>query len=89
MPKARCYIKGLLAEVETSPDPARHVPEIDAIVHRAGGFLDAACHSLMHEVGRTRQAARLWTIETLYTYVQPNDPGCSAGFGIPGHTPAR
>jgi hypothetical protein len=83
VPKARCYIKGLLAEVETSPDPARHVPEIDAMVHEAGGFLEAACHSLMHEVGRTYAKRHDLTIETLYTYVpRSNDPGCSAGFGM-------
>jgi hypothetical protein len=83
VPKARCYIKGLLAEVETSPDPARHVPEIDAMVHEAGGFLEAACHSLMHEVGRTYAKRHDLTIENLYTYVpRSNDPGCSAGFGM-------
>ena len=83
VPKARCYIKGLLAEVESSPDPAHHVPEIDAMVHEAGGFLEAACHSLMHEVGRTYAKRHDLTIETLYTYVpRSNDPGCSAGFGM-------
>jgi hypothetical protein len=83
VPKARCYIKGLLAEVESSPDPARHVPEIDAMVHEAGGFLEAACHSMMHEVGRTYAKRHHLTIETLYTYVpRSNDPGCSAGFGM-------
>jgi hypothetical protein len=83
VPKARCYIKGLLAEVESSRDPARHVPEIDALVHEAGGFLEAACHSMMHEVGRTYAKRHHLTIETLYTYVpRSNDPGCSAGFGM-------
>jgi hypothetical protein len=83
VPKARCYIKGLLAEVESSPDPARHVPEVDAMVHEVGGFLEAACHSLMHEVGRTYAKRHHLTIETLYTYVpRSNDPGCSAGFGM-------
>jgi len=83
VPKAHCYIKGLLAEVEKSPDPARHVPEIDAMVHETGGFLEAACHSFMHEVGRTYAKRHHLTIETLYTYVpRSNDPGCSAGFGM-------
>ena len=51
--KARCYVRGLLHEVERSPNPATGVPAIDGKVHDAGGFLEAACHSLMHEVGRT------------------------------------
>lgn len=83
VPKARCYMRGLLAEVEKSDDPARHVPEIDAKVHEAGGYLEAACHSLMHGVGRTYAKRHDVTIETLYTYVpRSNDPGCSAGFGM-------
>jgi hypothetical protein len=83
IPKARCYVRGLMAEVEKSSDPARDLPEIDRKVHEAGGFLEAACHSLMHEVGRTYAKRRGITIENLYTYVpRSNDPGCSAGFGM-------
>ena len=83
VPKARCYVRGLLAEVEKSTDTARDVPEIDRKVHEAGGFLEAACHSLMHEVGRTYAKRHGVTVENLYTYVpRSNDPGCSAGFGM-------
>jgi len=81
--KARCYVRGLSVEVERAGDPARNLPEIDRKVHEAGGFLEAACHSLMHEVGRTYAKRHDLTIETLYTYVpRSNDPGCSAGFGM-------
>lgn len=82
-PKARCYVRGLLAAVEASDDPARRLPQIDAKVHAVGGFLEAACHSLMHEVGRTWARRHGVTIENLFTYVpRSNDPGCSAGFGM-------
>jgi hypothetical protein len=83
VPKARCYMRGLLAEVEKSKSPAQYLPVIDRKVHQAGGFLEAACHSLMHEVGRTWARRHDVTIENLYTYVpRSNDPGCSAGFGM-------
>lgn len=82
-PKARCYVEGLLAEVERLGSPATGLPKIDAQVHEAGGFLQAACHSLMHEVGRTWAKRHGVTIETLYQHVpRSNDPGCSAGFGM-------
>jgi hypothetical protein len=81
--KTRCYVDGLLREVEKSDDPARGVPAIDVRVHEAGGFLEAACHSLMHEVGRTWGKRHDLTLENLYRYVpRSNDPGCSAGFGM-------
>lgn len=81
--KARCYVDGLLREVERGGSPATGVPRIDGQVHDVGGFLEAACHSLMHEVGRTWAKRHGVTIETLYTYVpRSNDPGCSAGFGM-------
>lgn len=80
---ARCYVRGLLAAVEESGDPAREVPAIDRKVHTAGGFLEAGCHSLMHEVGRTWARRHDVTIENLYNFVpRSNDPGCSAGFGM-------
>lgn len=48
-----------------------------------GGFLEAACHSLMHEVGRTWARRHGVTVENLSDYVpRSNDPGCSAGFGM-------
>ena len=82
-PKARCYVKGLLEEVERLGNPATGLLDIDRKVHEVGGFLQAACHSLMHEVGRTWAKDHGVTIENLYTYVpRSNDPGCSAGFGM-------
>ena len=81
--KARCYVRGLLREVDRSGNPATGVPAIDAKVHDVGGFLEAACHSLMHEVGRTWARQHDLTIENLQRYVpHSNDPGCSAGFGM-------
>ena len=81
--KTRCYVSGLLREVERSGNPAQGVPRIDAKVHDVGGFLESACHSLMHEVGRTWGRQHGLTIEDLQLYVpRSNDPGCSAGFGM-------
>jgi hypothetical protein len=81
--KTRCYVDGLLSEVERRGDPATGLPDIDREVHQAGGFLEAACHSLMHEVGRTWGRKHGVTLETLNRYVpRSNDPGCSAGFGM-------
>lgn len=81
--RARCYVRGLLTAVERAEDPARGVPAIDEQVHEVGGFLEAACHSLMHEVGRTWAKRHDVTIENLFRYVpRSNDPGCSAGFGM-------
>ena len=81
--KARCYVQGLLRTVERSGNPATGVPAIDAEVHDVGGFLEAACHSLMHEVGRTWAKRHDLTLAQLYRYVpRSNDPGCSAGFGM-------
>lgn len=82
-PRVRCYVEGLLAEVERLGNPSSGLPVIDEKVHDVRGFLEAACHSLMHEVGRTWAKRHGVTIETLYTYVpRSNDPGCSAGFGM-------
>jgi hypothetical protein len=79
----RCYVDGLLAMVESSASPARELPKIDDEVHSTGGFLEAACHSLMHEVGRTYAEWRHVTFATLMRYTpRSNDPGCSAGFGM-------
>jgi hypothetical protein len=81
--KTRCYVTGLLREVERQGNPAQGVPRIDAEVHEAGGFLEAACHSLMHEVGRTWARKHDLALEDLQRYVpRSNDPGCSAGFGM-------
>ena len=81
--KARCYVRGLLRTVESTGNPARGLPQIDRKVHEAGGFLEAACHSLMHEVGRTWARRHNVTLESLNRFVpRSNDPGCSAGFGM-------
>jgi hypothetical protein len=80
---ARCYTRGLLAAVEQGGDPSTGVPKIDAQVHEVGGFVEAACHSLMHEVGRLWAKRHGVTVETLFRYVpRSNDPGCSGGFGM-------
>jgi hypothetical protein len=81
--RSRCYIRGLLAAVEKAGNPARELPRIDKTVHTSGGFLEANCHILMHEVGRTWARRHGVTLETLFRYVpKSNDPGCSAGFGM-------
>ncbi len=83
-PKRRaCYVRGLLADVEESGDPAHKLPRIDQKVRSSGGFLASACHILMHEVGRTWARRHNVTLETMFRYVpKSNDPGCSAGFGM-------
>lgn len=81
--RSHCYIRGLLAIVEKSGDPAHELPKIDGTVHVGGGFLEANCHILMHEVGRTWARRHGITLETMYRNVpRSNDPGCSAGFGM-------
>jgi hypothetical protein len=78
-----CYVRGLLAMVEATNDPARELPRIDGRVRASGGFLAANCHILMHEVGRSWARSHGITLETLYRNVpRSNDPGCSAGFGM-------
>lgn len=79
----RCYTRGLHDAVEKEGDPSLGVPRIDGKVHEVGGFLEAACHSLMHEVGRTWADRHGVTLETLFKYTpRSNDPGCSGGFGM-------
>jgi hypothetical protein len=81
--KNSCYIRGLLAMVEKSGDPATELPRIDREVRTSGGFLASNCHILMHEVGRTWARRHGVTLETMFRYVpKSNDPGCSAGFGM-------
>ena len=80
--RAKCYIKLLLADIERSHDPAREVPVLGARARAAGGFIAAACHSLMHTVGREYARRHHVTLATLQRYLpRSNDPGCSAGFG--------
>jgi hypothetical protein len=79
----RCYIRGLLAHVEKSGNPASELPRLDKIVRTSGGVLQANCHIYMHEVGRTWARRHNVTLETMFRYVpKSNDPGCSAGFGM-------
>jgi hypothetical protein len=79
----RCYVRGLLAIVEKSGDPARELPRIDREVRVSGGYLASNCHILMHDVGRTWARRHGVTLETMFRYVpKSNDPGCSAGFGM-------
>jgi hypothetical protein len=78
-----CYLRGLLADIERSGDPARELPRIDRRVHANGGWVESWCHLLMHEVGRTWADRHHLTMDGLYRYVpRSNDPGCSAGFGM-------
>ena len=81
--KGRCYVRGLLREVEQVGQPGHGRPGDRREGPRRRGFLEAACHSLMHEVGRTWARQHDLTLEDLYRYVpRSNDPGCSAGFGM-------
>ena len=81
--RSSCYVRGLLADVEKSGDPANELPRIDQKVRAGGGFLAGNCHILMHEVGRTWARRHGVTLETMFRYVpKSNDPGCSAGFGM-------
>jgi hypothetical protein len=81
--RERCYVRGLLAMVEKSGDPARELPRIDLDVRSGRGYLLQNCHILMHEVGRTWARRHGITLETVFRHVpRSNDPGCSAGFGM-------
>jgi hypothetical protein len=80
--RTRCYVNVLFRYVERSHDPARALPDLDAQTRAAGGFLAAACHGLMHAVGRKYARRHHVTLATLQRYLpKSNDPGCSAGFG--------
>ena len=81
--RSRCYVRGLLAVIERSGDPAHELPRIDGRVHTNGGFLESNCHMLMHQVGRMWATRHGVTLENVFRYVpKSNDPGCSAGFGM-------
>jgi hypothetical protein len=78
-----CYVTRLLADVEKSHDPAHELPRIDLKVRAGGGYLESACHMLMHAVGRTYAERHHITLANLQQYLpRSNDPGCSAGFGM-------
>ena len=75
-------MKLLFRDVERSGDPSRELPQLDAQTRAAGGFIAAACHALMHQVGREYARRHHVTLATLQKYLpKSNDPGCSAGFG--------
>jgi hypothetical protein len=81
--QAACYIRGLLAAVNRSGNPAYGLPRIDARVHATGGLLELACHSFMHAVGRAWARQHDVTLANLMSFIpRSNDPGCSAGFGM-------
>ena len=78
-----CYVTRLFADVEKSGDPAHELPRIDVKVRAGGGYLESACHMMMHEVGRKYARRHHITLANLQRYLpRSNDPGCSAGFGM-------
>jgi hypothetical protein len=78
-----CYVTRLLADVEKSGDPAHELPRIDVKVRAGGGYLESACHMMMHQVGRIYARRHHVTLANLQHYLpRSNDPGCSAGFGM-------
>ena len=88
--KNGCYIRGLLAMVEKSGDPANELPRIDKEVRTQRRAIVAAnCHILMHEVGRTWARRHGVTLETMFRYVpKSNDPGLLGGIRHGhGHAP--
>jgi len=78
-----CYVTRLLADVQKSGDPAHELPRIDVKVRAGGGYLESACHMMMHQVGRMYARRHHVTLANLQRYLpRSNDPGCSAGFGM-------
>jgi hypothetical protein len=78
-----CYVTRLYAEIEKSGDPADQLPRIDVKVRAGGGYLESACHMMMHQVGREYARRHHITLGNLQKYLpKSNDPGCSAGFGM-------
>ena len=78
-----CYVTRLFADVEKSGDPAHELPRIDVKVRAGGGYLESACHMMMHQVGRMYARRHHVTLANLQRYLpRSNDPGCSAGFGM-------
>ena len=77
-----CLQDQLLRLVVQTGDPTRELPRIDRYVHAQGGFLESACHVLMHAVGRRYGRLEHVTLGRLQDYLpRTDDPGCSAGFG--------
>lgn len=78
-----CYVARLFADIEKSGDPAHELPRIDVKVRAGGGYLESACHMMMHQVGRMYARRHHITLANLQRYLpRSNDPGCSAGFGM-------
>src|SRR3954452_7597627 len=78
-----CYVTRLLADVQKSGDSAHELPRIDVKVRAGGGYLESACHMMMHQVGRMYARRHHVTLANLQKYLPlSNDPGCSAGFGM-------
>jgi hypothetical protein len=77
-----CLQDQLLRLIVETRNPARELPRIDRYAHAQGGFLEGACHVLMHGVGRRYGRLEHVTLARLQDYLpRTNDPGCSAGFG--------
>jgi hypothetical protein len=77
-----CLQDQLLRLIVRTHDPARELPRLDRYAHAQGGYLEGACHVLMHAVGRRYGRIAHVTLGRLQDYLpRTNDPGCSAGFG--------
>jgi hypothetical protein len=78
----KCLQDQLLRLLVETRDPAHELPRIDRYAHAQGGWLEGACHVLMHGVGRRYGRLEHVTLGRLQEYLpRTNDPGCSAGFG--------
>src|SRR5919204_498211 len=64
-----CLTNRLVGLVVASHDSAHELPRIDEYVAKAGGFLQANCHGLMHGVGRRYAAAVHVTVGRLLEYL--------------------
>jgi hypothetical protein len=92
-----CYTRAYLRFVRGRRDPRPAVKAIADNAWKEGASLLAACHAIMHTVGRTYATERHLTLGTLMEFLpQSNDPGCTAGFAhgmvtavAPGIDPSR
>ena len=79
----RCYVRLLLADIDSSGNPATELPKLDRRARNSGTLLESMCHPLMHEVGRRYGAEHHITLADLMDFIpRSNDPTCSAGFGM-------
>jgi hypothetical protein len=77
-----CFIREIRAMVEAADDPAAAVEQFGEEVRAGGnaGFI-AACHGLMHTVGREYARDHELTLATLMDALpRSNDAACAAGF---------